>query len=119
MKIFALIFFICFFCISVFANNPASEPKEKNTTQELDISSILEEIFDNKTEISNTVHDNKIKIIIMDSDFKKIREESMDKIEDIYNLPTLVPIFYQSEFIIKIDNVSYYILQENKFLKNI
>lgn len=112
MKISALILLVCFFCTSVFATNSVFEKKEKPATQELSISSIIEEIFDNKTEISNTFPNKKLKIIIMDNDFKKIKEESFEKIEDIYNQSTLVPIIYQSEFITKIHNVSYYILQK-------
>ena len=112
MKIPAIFFFVCFFCISVLAKNPALETKEKNTEVKLEISSILDEIFNNKTETGITDPIEKFKIIIMDSEFNKISVESVEKVEDIYNQSTLVPIIYRSEFITKIHNISYYILQK-------
>ena len=73
---------------------------------------MLDEIFNNRAETGLTDPIEKFKIIIMDSEFNKIRVESVEKIEDIYNQSTLVPIIYRSEFVTKIHNVSYYILQK-------
>ncbi|MCK5701294.1 MAG: hypothetical protein KAI29_09080 [Cyclobacteriaceae bacterium] len=113
MKISISILFICFFSFSVSANNPTLESTEKKTALELEISSIIEEILNKNTETNNALIDEQCKIIIINSEFKKIKEESIEKIDDICTQSTLVPIIYRSEFIMKIYNVSYYMLQKD------
>ena len=112
MKASAILYFVCLLSFSSFANNPEIEIKEVVTATELEIDIALEELFENKAKVNNTSIVEKTKIIIIDSDFKKIREESIDKTEDICNQSTLVPIIYRSQFIAKVQNVSYYMLQK-------
>ena len=101
---FTQFFFIC--------QNPEIELKEIVTAPELDFSTAFEELFENKARVNNASIVEKRKIIIIDSDFKKIREESIEKTEDIFDQSTLVPIIYRSQFITKVHNVSYYMLQK-------
>lgn len=111
MKLSALILFFSFFCISLFANNPAFEKKEKKTTLELEISKLVKELFDTNLEFPESSPNEKFKIVIMDSEFNILREESIEKIDNLYNQSILVPLIYRSELITKINGVSYYILR--------
>ena len=52
-----------------------------------------------------------LQIIIMNEDFRKVREEEIDSMEEINAQSTLVPVIYRSELIASIDNVSYYMLK--------
>ena len=83
----------------------------------MEFSAAFEELFENKAKLNNANIVEKSKIIIMVSDFRKIREESIEKTEDICDQSTLVPIIYRSQFITKVHNVSYYMLQKNLNLK--
>ena len=112
MKTSTILVFVCLFSFSSFANNPEIEIKEIVTAPELEFSAAFEELFENKAKLNNANIVEKSKIIIMDSDFRKIREESIEKTEDICDQSTLVPIIYRSQFITKVHNVSYYMLQK-------
>ena len=112
MKTTAILVFVCLLSYSSFANNPEIELKEIVTAPELDFSTAFEELFENKARLNNASIVEERKIIIIDSDFKKIREESIEKTEDIFDQSTLVPIIYRSQFITKVHNVSYYMLQK-------
>ena len=113
MKTSAILAFVCLLSFSSLANNSEIELKEIVPSPELEFSTAFEELFENKAKVNNASIIEKRKIIIMDSDFKKIREESIEKTEDIFNHSTLVPIIYRSQFITKVHNVSYYMLQKN------
>ena len=112
MKTTAILVFVCLLSYYSFANNPEIELKEIVPSPELDFSTAFEELFENKARLNNASIVEERKIIIIDSDFKKIREESIEKTEDIFNQSTLVPIIYRSQFITKVNNVSYYMLQK-------
>lgn len=112
MKI--LVFFSIAFLLSYSINaiNPLAKTYEKNETTELEINDILNEIMDvNENQLLSQLH-KKNKIIILDEVFNKIREEYIDDIENINSRSILVPIIYRSEFIIKVHNVSYYMLEK-------
>ncbi len=114
MKSSTLFLLACLISFSVFANNPALVKSEKNTAQELEYNNVLENLLISHTEILNPFVNEKCKVIILDDKFNTIREETIDKIEDICNQSMLTPTIYRSEFILKISNVSYYMLRNDK-----
>jgi len=112
MKI--LVFFSIAFLLSNSINtiNPHDKTYEKNEATELEINDILNEIMDvNENRLVSQLRE-KNKIIILDADFNKIREEYIDDIEKINSRSILVPVIYRSEFIIRVHNVSYYLLEK-------
>ncbi len=113
MKSSALLLLVCFFSISVFANNPEIEKKGESIVQELEYKIILENLLDSNTKTLNPFINEKCKVIIIDDKFNKIREEALEKLEDICSQSTLTPTIYRSEFIIKIHNISYYMLRND------
>jgi len=111
MKISVLTLFLIFFSTSLFANNPALDKNEKKTTQELEISNLIEELFDKNVETFEPKPKSKFRIVIMDNQFNKIREESFEKMDNIYKQSILIPLIYRSDLITNINGVSYYILR--------
>ena len=88
MKTTAILVFVCLLSYSSFANNPEIELKEIVTAPELDFSTAFEELFENKARLNNASIVEERKIIIIDSDFKKIREESIENIGYIQSINT-------------------------------
>ena len=113
MKRCALVFLAFIIYFPVFASNPNSEFVITKKSNNLEIQTILDEI--QNVEISHLIEkiSNKNKVIILDVNFKKIREEYVDENEDLNNQTMLVPIIYRCQFIAKVYNVSYYMLQKN------
>lgn len=97
---------------AAYATNPAVEVEEKNETQKIEFNEILEEALDVDENLFVAQINEKSKIIIIDENFNKIREESVDGIENVNNQSMLVPTIYRSQFITKVHNVSYYMLEK-------
>ena len=114
MKTIPLLFFLLLFCFTLHAYNPKLEAKAQLSIQQTEMNEILEEVLDvDENQFVNQVKARN-KIIIIDEDFNTIREESIDNEENLNNQSMLVPIIYRSEFIGKVYNVSYYMLEKNK-----
>ena len=111
MKISTLILPLIFFCTSLFANNPALDKNEKKTTHKFEISNLIEEIFDKNVETFESKPNSTFKIVIMDKNYNKIREESFEKMDHIYKQSILIPLIYRSDLITKINNVFYYVIR--------
>ena len=101
-------------CCSALANNPMKESEKEGESLQMEINDILKEISNEDMNLLVKNITPKNKVIIMDGDFNKIWEEYIDENEEINNQTMLVPILYRTQFIAKIYNVSYYMLQKNK-----
>jgi hypothetical protein len=110
MKTSILTFALFIYSLSVFATNPEVEATESAETIKMEVNNLVSEIFSEKPDLLKKGNE-KIKIIIFNQDFRKVREEVIDSMKDIYSQSTLVPVIYRSEFITSIDNVSYYMLK--------
>jgi len=97
---------------AVYATKPAVEVEEKNETQKIEINEILEKALDVDENQYVAQIKEKSKIIIIDENFNKIREEFVDSTENLNNQSMLVPTIYRSQFITKVHNVSYYMLEK-------
>ena len=121
MKTLASLICICLLSITTFASNPELETVEPTeiketaaTAQELEFQRVIQNILKEESPFCNDTTP-KCKIIILDNNFRTIRAESLEKMEDVCNQSTLVPIIYRSVFITKINQVSYFMLQKNNF----
>jgi len=115
MKIIIVFLFATIFSFSASATNPALETTETSETQitlETEFSNVLGELFETKSKINLSENIKNCTIIIIDSNFNKIRQESVEKIDELCSKSTLVPIIYRSQFIAKVDNVSYFMLDK-------
>ena len=112
MKTLVLVLCIALFSINSFASNSGVEPQENLSVQETEFHNVLNNVLNKELALAINRISEKCKVIIIDCNFKTIREENLEKIEDICNQSTLVPIIYRSEFITKINHVSYFMLQK-------
>ncbi len=117
MKTLVSLLCICLISITAYATNPTIEPEESKeiqaTAQELEIQSVIQNILNDEKAPSFNITTPKCKVIIIDKNFKTIREECVEKMEDLCDHSTLVPIIYRSVFIARIHHVSYFMLQKN------
>ena len=111
MKILALFLFFVFSSFSIFANNTALARNEKKIVLELEYEDIMEDRFNENIETSESLPSSKIKIVIMDKYFNKIREESIDTMDELYQKSILIPLIYRSELVTEIHQEKYYILR--------
>ena len=107
MKILVIFLLFIFSTFSLFATKPSLEKTEKKTALPLEYSDIMEDQFNENIETS----ESKIKIVIMDDHFNKIREESIDTMDDLYSKSILIPLIYRSELVAEINSEKFYILQ--------
>ena len=107
---FAFVFCIVY-CISCLANE-ASESVEKSETSASEIHSGMEQIIETFSEKVIDFSGKKIKVIILNEQFRKVRVEVIEKMDDISLNSTLYPIFHKADLITKIDNVAYYLLRK-------
>jgi len=113
MKGLTILTLFIFSTITIYGSTPASESNELNTTIESQYDEILDEVLDVKENQFIGELAEKNKVIIIDEFFNKIREESIDDVENISSQSILVPTIYRSQFIAKVHNVSYYMLKKN------
>ena len=113
MKSMKLLFLFVLTYSSIHAINPNLESSAVQKLQQNEVKNILDEALDIKENqiVKHMKADDKI--IILDQDFNKIREENVASAEKLSNQSMLVPIIYRSEFITKVYNVSYYMLKKN------
>lgn len=91
-----------------------AELQDIKVLPQTEMSSILDEVLD-IPEYNFVSQLEKInKVIIMDKDFNKIREAFLDKDQNTNNQSMLQPFINRSQFITKVHNVSYYVLEKNK-----
>lgn len=111
--VIALMFSIPAFCTNPVLNNSAqAETEEIAETISEEIKKVINNVFDGKEEKLFYNLNEKIKVIIINDSFQKVRVDYVDKIEDIYTQSTLLPVINRSEFISRIDNVSYFMLRK-------
>jgi len=111
MKAIFVLFVCIFFSFSSFANNSNSELAKVLEPQQKELKNLIISLFANQTDLA-IEEDKKLKIIIMNSDFRKVRVGEVENLRDLNAESTLVPVIYRSEFVTKIHNVSYYILKD-------
>ncbi len=117
MKTLNLIVIALFFSLPAFSTNPLGTNSsnyeiESPETIVAEVESRFKIITSEIEEISVTSLNQKIKVIILNDEFRKIRVEYVDNFEDIYNQSTLLPLINRSEFISTIYNVSYFMLRK-------
>lgn len=112
MKIIGILL-ILFLSLPTFAGNPNIEIKAKKESPKLEANTLLRATFTDEVEKLAASITSKNRVIIIDANFNKVREEPVDHIENLSNQSMLVPIIYRSQFITKIYNVSYYMLQKD------
>lgn len=110
MKTSIITFALLIYCLSVFATNPEVETTESAEVIKVEVNNLVSEIFSEKPDLLKEENE-KIKIIIYNQDFRKVREEVIGSMKEINAQSTLVPVIYRSELITSIDNVSYYMLK--------
>jgi hypothetical protein len=88
-------------------------PKKEIEFHKTESSTVLREVLNEDMHLLIKNITPKNKVIILDANFNKIREENVDNIENLNNQSMLVPIIYRSQFITQIYNVSYYMIQKN------
>lgn len=110
MKTINLILILLIFSFSALATNPEIESTESAEIIKTEINNPVLDLYNEQSDILKE-EPKKIKIIIMNEDFRKVREEVIDSMEEINSRSTLVPVIYRSELITSIDNVSYYMLK--------
>jgi hypothetical protein len=116
MKKSAILFSLCLMSLSVFAYNPSIDsplPKSSQiaNAQEMEVQQVIDDWTSEKNMVISSIPE-KCKIVILDSNFKTVREECVGKMQNICDHSTLVPIIYRSEFIVKIGQVSYFMLSK-------
>ena len=110
MKISSLTFITLFISLTAFATNPEIESSESAEVIKVEVNNLVLDLFNEKPDLQKE-ENKKIKIIIMNENFRKVREEVIDNMKEINSQSTLVPVIYRSELITSIDNVSYYMLK--------
>ena len=104
-----LLCLLFFTTIEANATNPVElEVQEKSS---IELGELINDIFKDKTGLVKT-ENPELKIIILNNDFRKVREDNINSMDEINAQSTLVPVIYRSEFIAQIYNVSYYILKD-------
>ena len=112
MKIIILLITSLILNLTVYASNSNAESKDVNAILQTELEDIQDQIFD-VDEIKFVSQLQKLnKVIIMDQNFNKIREVYFEKEENLNNQPMLQPFINRSQFITKVDNVSYYVLEK-------
>jgi hypothetical protein len=114
MKRSALFLTIFLLSLTVSAYNPETNSQVTNAPKMLaerapEIQQNFESVFDDEVFLF-TSESKKTKVIIMDQNLNIIREECVDEMQNLCNQSTLVPIIYRSEFVAKVNKVSYFIL---------
>jgi len=111
MKTFCIALFLSFFSLYATASRSNNEKAEYFETKNIEIENVIDELFEKENLI---VEEEKpeLKVVILNSDFRKVRVGRVESIEKINSESTLTPVIYRSEFITKIHNVSYYMLKE-------
>lgn len=97
---------------SLYSYNPVPDTNEKSEIQQIEFNRILDDVLDVDESRFVAQLEKRHKIVIIDENFNKIREESVDKAENLTKQSMLVPIIYRSQFITKLQNVSYYMLEK-------
>ena len=118
MKTLNLIVVALFLSLPALCTNPLlsnSSNEEMAETLEAvatEVESRFRIVADEPEELSIKSLSEKIKVIILNDEFRKVRVDYVDKLEDIYNQSTLLPLINRSEFISTIYNVSYFMLRK-------
>ena len=112
MKTITLLSLGLLISFSLYSYNPVPGTNDKSEIQQIEFNEILDDVLDIDENRFVAQLEKQNKIVIIDNDFNKIREESVDKVENLTRQSMLVPIIYRSQFITKLHNVSYYMLEE-------
>lgn len=112
MKTHILISAFILFSISSFASNTKTESQKNWILQESEMNEILNHVLDlNEKQVVSQIEITN-KIIIMDSNFDKVREVNLNEDGEQNNQNTLRPLINRSHFIAEIHNVSFYMLEK-------
>jgi hypothetical protein len=109
MKTSMLTFVFIIYSLSVFATDPEVKATASAKAIRTEVNKLVLGLFDENPDI---LKEGKIKIIIFNQDFRKVREEAIDSMKEINVESTLAPVIYRSDLIASIDNVSYYLLNQ-------
>lgn len=112
MKITLLLLLVLSLTFSTNAYNLKSNIKVNHEIYNAELNEVLNEVLDVDENKFAAELQRRNKIVIIDGDFNKIREETVDKLENLNNQSMLVPFIYRSQFITKVHNVSYYMLEK-------
>ncbi len=112
MKIIILLTASLILSVSVYASNSNAEVKDSQVLPQTEINDILNKVLDVDEYKFVSQLQKQSKIIIMDENFNKIREDYLDKEENLNNQSMIQPFIYRSQFIAKVHNVSYYMLEK-------
>jgi len=99
--------------VSVYANTNSPEELKSQDQSTIELGKLIDSFFEDKTGLVQDRQEHpEMKIIIMNSDFRKVREDKIRDLEEINNESTLVPVIYRAEFVANIYNVLYYVLKD-------
>ena len=112
MKPLLLLISTFFIHNTILAFAPPTEFHKTKDVQNLEYVNIMDEVLDVEENKLVKLLDKNDKIIILDHNFNKIREAFVEEHTTINNHSILVPIIYRSEFIMKVHNVSYFMLEK-------
>ncbi len=105
----ALLLLLIFSTVEANTTNP--EGLEAQDPARIELGELINDIFEDKTGLVKK-ENPELKIIILNNDFRKVREDNISSMDEINAQSTLVPVIYRSEFVAEIYNVSYYILKD-------
>jgi hypothetical protein len=118
MKVLKLIVIALIFSFPAFCTNPIlsssvdAEVEDATETIAAEVETLFGLVFDEIEQISLKSISEKMQVVILNEEFRKVRVDEVDKFEDIYSQSMLLPLIYRSEFISTIYNVSYFMLRK-------
>lgn len=111
MKTVCVLISVFLLSITSNANNPKIEQSEIHVKQNMELKNLITNLFDNQSGLVQEKN-QKVKIVIMNSDYRKVRVDEVESMKEINLESTLLPVIYRSVFVTKIHNVAYYMLKE-------
>ena len=112
MKTHIIISAFVLFSFSSFASNTKPAAFEKSVLVESEMNDILEHVLDvNEKQLISQL-EKKNKIIIVDSNFNKIVEGSLNESGKLVGQNSIKSLINRSNFIVEIHNVSFYLLEK-------
>ena len=111
MKTICIAFLCLMIALTVEANTANPEEMEVQNQSNIEVGEMIDDMFKIETGLVQN-ETTEIKIVILNSDFRKVREDNIKSMDEINKQSTLVPVIYWSEFVTKIYSVSYYILKD-------
>jgi len=93
------------------ANESNAENAENLESENIELENLMNDLFEEKTPLIES-ENQQLKVVILNSDYRKVRVGRVDNMDNINSESTLLPVIYRSVFLTKIHDTSYYMLKE-------